>query len=79
MLSSVLFSQGVVGRHSIYNTGDGLLRHDIDVIAAGVRPLLAVRWYWTGVDTRTQAATQSEGIFQRSSQTQGENTSGRDL
>ncbi len=52
MLSSVLFSPGVVGRHSIYNTSDGLLRHDIDVIAAGVRPILAVRWYWTGVDTR---------------------------
>jgi len=43
-----------VGRHSIYNTGVGSLRNDIDVIAAGVRPKLAMRFYWTGLITTTK-------------------------
>ncbi len=43
-----------MGRHSIYNTGVGSLRNDIDVIAAGVRPTLAMRFYWTGLITTTK-------------------------
>ena len=54
MLSSVCFSQGVVGRHSIHNTGVGLLRNDIDVMAAGVRLTLALRFYWTDLITTTK-------------------------